>query len=93
MKDLKNKLTDKDSLIKLQLDRLTIAEQENIKLKEDGNKVKKENRKLKTEQKQVVNKLEEARNRVVDLVEANFKTAIKSSRRALNFKSFLIATR
>lgn len=45
MDDMKKKLVDKDSLIKLQLNRMSNLEQEIIKLKDEDAKAKEENKK------------------------------------------------
>lgn len=89
MDGLKKKLTDKDSLMKLQLDKLSKFEQQIIKLRDEGNKAKEENSKLKTKLKQVTTKLEETKDGAVNLVEVNSKAIVKELKKGLDFNDFL----
>lgn len=89
MENLKKKLTDKDSLIKLHMDKLSKAELKNTKLKEERNNAKKENKKLKIKLKQAMTELKEAKDGAVDLEKANSKVTIKEYKKSFELQEFL----
>lgn len=80
--ELKKKFANKETLMKLKLDKLSKAEQEVIKVKE-------ENKKIKTELKQAMNELNEARDEAIDLAEVNSKATVKEFNKSPELQKYL----
>lgn len=89
VEEMKKKLTDKDAINRIHVERMEKIEWENIKLKDENVKVKEESKNLKTKLKQTKTRLKEAKDGAVNLVEAYTQAAIDKYKKGLEVYEFL----